>query len=124
MMKRVCRDCPLPGCGAKYLVRLANHLADVHLLDINQRRKYLQEAKLQPKVKFVVYQTKTDENNDINSSQEQDRVYELTQSRQHKMQTAVKETRGKKSKTSLKPKTKVIKNQNSCGKAKKWFSIH
>ena len=36
---------PIPGCGAKYLVRLGNHLADVHQLDHTQRRKYLQEAK-------------------------------------------------------------------------------
>ena len=49
--KRVCRNCPISSCGAKYLVRLANHLADVHQLDHIQRRQYLQEAKLQPKVK-------------------------------------------------------------------------
>ena len=55
--KRVCRDCPIEGCGAKYLVRLANHLANVHKLDDTQRRKYLQEAKLQPKVKVVIYDT-------------------------------------------------------------------
>ena len=55
--KRVCRDCPIEGCGAKYLVRLANHLANVHKLDHTQRRKYLQEAKLQPKVKVVIYDT-------------------------------------------------------------------
>ena len=53
--KRVCRDCPIEGCGAKYLVRLANHLADVHKLDHTQRRNYLQEAKLQPKVKVIIY---------------------------------------------------------------------
>ena len=56
MVKRYCRDCQVPNCGAKYLVRLANHLADVHLLDIEQRRQYLQEAKLQPKIKSVDYQ--------------------------------------------------------------------
>ena len=55
--KRVCRDCPIEGCGAKYLVRLANHLANVHKLDHTQRRKYLQEATLQPKVKVVIYDT-------------------------------------------------------------------
>ena len=55
--KRVCRNCPIPSCGAKYLVRLANHLADVHQLDHIQRRQYLQEAKLQPKVKVVVYES-------------------------------------------------------------------
>ena len=34
--KKVCRDCPIPGYSAKYLVRLANHLADVHQLDYTQ----------------------------------------------------------------------------------------
>ena len=41
----------------KYLVWLANHLAGVHQLDHIQRRQYLQEAKLQPKVKVVVYES-------------------------------------------------------------------
>ena len=58
--KRVCRNCPISSCGAKYLVRLANHLADVHQLDHIQRRQYLQEAKLQPKVKVVVYESEAD----------------------------------------------------------------
>ena len=58
--KRVCRNCPISWCGAKYLVRLANHLADVHQLDHIQRRQYLQEAKLQPKVKVVVYESEAD----------------------------------------------------------------
>ena len=39
--KRVCRNCPIPSCGAKYLVRLANHLADVHQLDHIQRDSWL-----------------------------------------------------------------------------------
>lgn len=56
MVRRVCRDCPVPGCGAKYLVKLSNHLTNVHQLDHNQRRKWLQEAKLQPKVKVIIYQ--------------------------------------------------------------------
>ena len=35
--KKVCRDCPIPaGYSAKYLVRLANHFADVHQLDYTQ----------------------------------------------------------------------------------------
>ena len=81
----------MPNCGAKYLVRLANHLADVHLLDTDQRRKYLQEAKLQPKVKFVVYQNTTDENNaSINIPKQQERVYELSQPRQQNLRKAVK----------------------------------
>ena len=58
MAKRVCRDCPIPNCGAKYLVKLSNHLTDVHALDYINRRKWLQEAKLQPKVKVMVYPAK------------------------------------------------------------------
>ena len=34
---RVCRNCRISSCGAKYLVRLANHLADVYQLDHIQR---------------------------------------------------------------------------------------
>ena len=59
--KRVYRNCPISSCGAKYLVRLANHLADVHQLDHIQRRQYIQEAKLQLKVKVVVYESKADD---------------------------------------------------------------
>ena len=58
--KRVCGNCPISSCGAKYLVRLANHLADVHQLDQIQRRQYLEEAKLQPKVKVVVYESEAE----------------------------------------------------------------
>ena len=49
--KRVCRNCPISSCGAKYLVRLANHLADVHQLDHIQRGQYLQEANCNLKLK-------------------------------------------------------------------------
>ena len=55
-----CRNYPISSCGAKYLVRLANHLADVHQLVHIQRRQYLQEAKLQPKVKVVFYESEED----------------------------------------------------------------
>ena len=58
MTKRVCRDCPIPNCGAKYLVRLSNHLTDVHGLDYINRRKWLQKAKLQPKFRVMIYPTK------------------------------------------------------------------
>ena len=58
MTKRVCRDCPIPNCGAKYLVKLSNHLTDVHGLDYINRRKWLQEAKLQPKVRVMIYPAK------------------------------------------------------------------
>ena len=56
----------------------------VHFLDINQRRKYLQEAKLQPKVKFVVYQDTTNGNNTDRPAQDQEKVYQLSlQRKQH-----------------------------------------
>ena len=79
--KRVCRNCPIPSCRAKYLVRLANHLADVHQLDHIQRRQYLQEAKLQPKVKVIVYEIEVDnsgKNHYHNPVQKQETVYELS----------------------------------------------
>jgi len=56
MVNRVYRSCLILGCGAKYLVKLSNHLSDVHQLDHMERRNYLQEAKLQPKVKVIIYQ--------------------------------------------------------------------
>ena len=77
MVRRNCRDCPVPNCGAKYLVRLANHLTDVHLLGEEERRKYLQLAKLQPKVKFVEYQNTTDENNGFTKRSPQN-VYKVS----------------------------------------------
>ena len=56
--QRVCRDCPIPNCGAKYLVKLSNHLTVVPQLDYSQRKKWLQEAKLQPKEKVLIYRTR------------------------------------------------------------------
>ena len=58
MANRVCRDCPIPNCGAKYLVKSSNHLTDVHELDYINRRKWIQEAKLQPKVRMMIYSPK------------------------------------------------------------------
>ena len=58
MTKRVCSDCPIPNCGAKYLVRLSNYLTDVHGLDYINRRKWLQDSKLQPKVRLMIYPAK------------------------------------------------------------------
>ena len=55
MVNRTCRDCPIPSCGARYLVKLSNHLSDVHLMSSEERRPWLQEAKLQPRVKVMVY---------------------------------------------------------------------
>ena len=84
--KRVCRNCPIPSCGAKYLVRLADHLADVHRLDHIQRRQYLQEAKLQPKVIVVVYESEADnsgKNHYHNPVQTKEMVYELSRYRRN-----------------------------------------
>ena len=117
MVKRVCRHCPIAECGAKYLVRLANHLADVHLLDINQRRKYLQEAKLQPKTKFVVYQNTTDEKSANNTPKIQERVFELSQPRQCNIRKTTK-TRVKQDKRNA-AKTNQVR-----GKLKNWLTMH
>ena len=87
--KRVCINRPISSCGAKYLVRLANHLADVHQLDHIQQRQYLQEAKLQPKVKVVVYESEADNSATNHSTstrsplQTQETVYELSRSRRN-----------------------------------------
>ena len=88
--KRVYRNRPISSCGAKYLVRLANHFADVHQLDHIQRRQYLQEAKLQSKVKDVVYESEADNarkkknyTNARNPVQTQETVYELSRSRKN-----------------------------------------
>ena len=58
MAKRVCRDCLIPDCGAKDLVKLSNYLTNVHELDSINRRKWLQETKLQPKVRVMIYPAK------------------------------------------------------------------
>ena len=58
MAKRVCRDCPIPNCGTKYIVKVSSHPTDVHELSYINRRKWLQEAKLQPKVRVMIYPTR------------------------------------------------------------------
>ena len=58
MAKHVCHDYPILNCGEKYLVKFSNHLTDVHELDYINRRKWLQEMKLQPKVKVMIYPAK------------------------------------------------------------------
>ena len=87
MVKRVCRDCPIPHCGAKYLVKLSNHL------DYIQRRKWLQEAKLQPKIRVVIYPAK--------ASQE-------FRMRSKSQTTPVKQQGGKKKKKKKKKKPLLI----------------
>ena len=44
-MQRKRKDCPVPGCCKTQLLRLANHLADVHGLSPDERKPWLQEAK-------------------------------------------------------------------------------
>ena len=118
--KRVCRDCPLSGCGARYLVRLANHLADVHQLDYIQRRQYLQGVKLQPKVKVVVYESKADNSRKnhgttlaCNPVQTQETVYELSRSQRNE---ASFEAKAKRTTTKNKP------NHNKQRKSNSWLS--
>ena len=110
--KRVCRNCPISWCGAKYLVRLANHLADVHQLDHIQRRQYLQEAKLQPKVKVVVYESEADnsgKNHYRNPVQTQETVYcELSRSQRNEVSFEAKAKR-----TTTKNKTNRKKQRKS-----------
>ena len=112
--KRVCRNCPISSCGAKYLVRLANHLADVHQLDHIQRRQYLQEAKLQPKVKVVVYESEADnsgKNHYRNPVQTQETVYcELSRSQRNE---ASFEAKAKRPTTKNKTKRKKQRKSNS-----------
>ena len=113
--KRVCRNCPISSCGAKYLVRLANHLTDQ--LDHIQRRQYLQEAKLQPKVKVVVYESEADnsgKNHSIstrNPVQTQETVYELSRSRRNEASFKAK---AKRITTKNKINRKKQRKSNSC----------
>ena len=119
--KRVCRNCPISSCGAKYLVRLANHLADVHQLDHIQRRQYLQEAKLQPKVKVIVYESEADNSGKNHSTstrsavQTQETAYELSRSRRNKACLKAKTKR-----TTTKNKT----NQKKQRKSNSWLRGH
>ena len=113
--KRVCRNCPIPSCGAKYLFILANHLADVHQLDHIQRRQYLQEAKLQPKVKAVVYESRADnsgKNHHHNPEQTQETVYEL--SRHRRLNEASFKAKTKRPTIKNKANRKKQRKSNSC----------
>ena len=109
--KRVCRNCP------KYLVRLANHLADVHQLDHIRRKQYLREAKLQPEVKVVVYESEADNSGKNHSTstrspvQTQETVYKLSRSRKNGVSFKEKAKRTTtKNKTNRKKQTKKKSN--------------
>ena len=47
MVRRTCKHCPIPGCGSKFLVRLADHLTRVRDLSELERKYWLQFSKLQ-----------------------------------------------------------------------------
>ena len=47
MGKRICRHYPIPGCHSNFLVRLANHLTEVHELSEIERKYWRQFLKLQ-----------------------------------------------------------------------------
>ena len=116
--KRVCRNCPIPSCGAKYLVRLANHLADVHQLEHTQRRQYLQEAKLQPKVKVVVYESEADDSGKKhyhNPVKTQETVYELSRQRRNEASFKAKTKR---------PTSKNKANRKKQRKSNSWLRGH
>ena len=60
MVRRTCKHCPIPGCGSKFLVRLANHLTQVHVLTELERKYWLQFAKLQNTNAIRVYDKETE----------------------------------------------------------------
>ena len=45
-MGRKRRDCPVFGCGSTNLVRLANHLDQIHSMDKDERAKWLKWSKM------------------------------------------------------------------------------
>ena len=95
-------------------MRLANHLANVDRLDHIQRRQYLQEAKLQPKVKVVVYESEVDNSGKNHSTstrnpvQTQETVYKLSRARRNEAYFKAKAKR-----TTTKNKTNRKKQRKS-----------
>ena len=85
----------------------------VHQLDHIQQRQYLQEAKLQPKVKVVVYESEADnsgKNHYRNPVQTQETVYELSRSRRNEASFKAK---AKRPTTKNKTKRKKQRKSNS-----------
>ena len=60
MKKLKCKHFPIPGCVSKYLVRLANHLTQVHELTELEHKYWLQFAKLQNTNAIRVYNKETE----------------------------------------------------------------
>lgn len=46
MVKRKRKDCPIPRCGRTRLLQLSNHLASVHLLNPEERKPWLEKARV------------------------------------------------------------------------------
>ena len=103
---RVCRNCPISSCGAQYLVRLANHLADVYQLDHIQRRQYLKLKSSFTKVKRII----PEKNHYRNPVQTQETVYELSRSRRNEASFKAK---AKRPTTKNKTKRKKQRKSNS-----------
>ena len=83
----------------------------MHQLDHIQRRQNLQEAKLHPKVKVVVYESEADNsgrNHYRNPVQTQEKVYELSRSRRNEASFKAKAKR-----TTTKNKTNRKKQRKS-----------
>ena len=85
----------------------------MHQLDHIQRRQNLQEAKLHPKVKVVVYESEADNSGKNHSStrnpvQTQETVYELSRSRRNEASFKAKAKR-----TTTKNKTNRKKQRKS-----------
>ena len=60
MVLRKCKNCPIPGCGSKFLVPLADHLTRVHELSELEPKYWLQFAKLQNTNVARVYEKETE----------------------------------------------------------------
>ena len=45
-MRRTRRNCPAFGCGNNNLAKLSNHLAQVHNMDNEERKKWLKWSKI------------------------------------------------------------------------------
>ena len=46
-MGRTRRNCPVFGCGSSNLAKLSNHLAQVHNMDTEERKKWLKWSKIE-----------------------------------------------------------------------------
>ena len=60
MVRKKCKHCPIPGCGSKYVVPIADLLTCVHELTELERKYWLQFAKLQNTSAIRVYDKETE----------------------------------------------------------------